>query len=475
MSHVMKRLYFIIILLMTFQLINAQKLWRLEDCINYSKDNNLNIKQQKLNIRMAEKNLLQSYTNLLPNLNGYASHGYNNGLTIDRYTNEFAKSTVQSDNFYLNSSLTIFNGLQNQNTIKKNKADLLSSKFDTDKLINDISMNIAAAYMQILYNTEILNTAKSQLEDSQQQVERDKKLYEAGTIAKNNLLAMEAQAATDELGVVNAQNSLVISYLTLKQMLDLNSDESFDIVKPQFEITGEELLKEKPNDIYKMALSSQPEVKSGELKLVSSNNALSIARGMRSPLLSLQGSMGTGYSGISESSTGKYNIDSTIVGYTHNVEHIPVVSYFPSPILEKTSFSRQLNDNVNKTIGLSLSIPILNGLQTEIGISKSKIAIINAEYSLQIIKLNLNKTIQQAYADANGSLNKYTATKKSLDALQESYKYAQEKYDVGMLNFVDYNDAKTKYIKAQSDLVQAKYNYLYRIKVLDFYQGKPLY
>jgi outer membrane protein len=462
-----------IILFINFQLIQGQKLWTLEDCINYAKENNLNIKQQQLNIKLAEKNLLQSYTNLLPNINGFSTHGYNYGLTIDRYTNEFAKARVQSDNFYLSSSLTIFNGLQNQNTIIKNRADLMSTKYDTDKLMNDVSMNIAAAYVQILYNIEILNSAKSQIEDTKQQVERDQKLYEAGTIAKNNLLAMEAQAATDELSVVNAQNSLDISYLTLKQMLDLSSEESFDIVKPQFEITGEELLKEKPEEIYKIALTNQPDVKSGELKLLSSNKALSIARGMRSPLLSLQGSAGTGYSG--EAVTSRYIGKDTIpIGYTANDKTI-VNTVVDSYSIEKTSFNKQLNDNVNKSIGLNLTIPILNGFQTDIGISKSKIAIQNAQYSLQIIKLNLNKTIEQAYADAKGAFIKYNATKKSLDALEESYKYAQEKYNVGMLNFVDYNDAKAKYIKAISELVQAKYYYLYRIKVLDFYKGKPLY
>ena len=466
----------LLILLLFFTCLNisySQKIWTLEKCIDYARQNNINIKQQELNVKLAESDRLHSYANILPGINGFASHSYNYGLTVDRYTNLFATTKVQSDNFYLSGQVSLFNGFQNINNIKKSNIDLNASKYDVDKLVNDISFNIAGAYMQILYNTEILKTSQNQLDITNQQVEKNKKLFKAGTIAKGNLLAIEAQAATDELQVVNAKNTLDLSYLNLKLLLDLPANEAFDIEKPVFEITGEELIKENPDQIFATALSTQPEVKSAELKLESSYKSLSISQGMRSPQLCLQGSLGTGYSGaaISSKSTGK---DTIPVGFTANDKSL-VYSVIDAYSIEKTSFSKQINDNVNKSIGLSLTIPILNGLQAYTSISKSKIAIKNAVYNLQLMKNNLNKTIQQAYADANASYNKYTATRKNMEALEESYKYAQDKYDVGLLNFVDYNDSKTKFVKAQSDLLQAKYDYLYRIKVLDFYQGKAIY
>jgi outer membrane protein len=195
---------------------------------------------------------------------------------------------------------------------------------------------------------------------------------------------------------------------------------------------------------------------------------------MRSPQLALQGSIGTGYSGASSRIIG-YDTLSYILGYTIQSNPIPVGGKVTIPKSEKIPFNDQFHDNVNKSIGLGISIPILNGMQTYTNIKKTKLSLQNAEYNLQIIKNNLNKTIQQAYADAQASLNKYNATKKNLDALSESYKYAEEKYNVGLLNYVDFNDSKSKFIKAQSDLLQAKYDYVFRTKVLAFYMGKPLY
>ena len=470
----MKILPIILILILNLiQIAGAQKIWTLDDCINYAKDNNLNIKQQNLNVQSAEYDKIHSYGNMLPSINGFVSHTYDFGLTVDRFTNEFANAEVLADNFYLTASLTLFNGLQNENSVKKSKIDIMSNKYDSDKLINDISLNIASGYMQILYNDEILKTTVAQLEITKQQVERNKKMYDAGTIAKGNLLSIEAQAASDELQVVNAKNALDLSYITLKLLLDLQANEVFEIEKPNIEITGEEILKQKPEDIYATALGTQPDVKSAELKVKSMNLALSINKGMNSPQLSIQVNIGTGYSSAGQSLKG-INTTLDTIGYVATEPHSAVVTPYPNVELEKTSFMTQLNQNVNKTIGLNLTIPILNGLQTYTAINKSRIAIKNAEYSLQIIKNNLNKSIQQAYADATAAYNKYYATKKSLDALEESYKYSEEKYNVGMLDFVDYNDSKSKLTKAQSDSLQAKYDYIYKIKVLDFYQGKQI-
>lgn len=468
-----KYIIFIAVLILSHDLF-SQKPWTLEACINYAVQNNLNIKQQELNVNVSENNKFQSYSTLLPSINGYASHSYNYGLTVDRYTNQFANTRVQSDNMYLNGSFTIFNGFQNINSIKKSKVELDISKNDVSKLINDISLSIATAYVQILYNSEIMKTAENQLDITRQQLEKNRKMFEAGTIARFNLLSIEAQAANDELNLVNAKNALDISYLILKQLLDLPADQAFEIDKPNVEITGEEVLSVKTDDIYNIALTNQPDIKSAALKIQSTAYELSIARGTRSPQIFLQGSIGTGFSGASQRVKGYDTLIYTI-GYTKQSPPTEVIGTAFSPVFEKTPFSNQISDNVNKTIGLGISIPILNSLQTYTNISKTKLALKNAEYNLQITKNNLNKTIQQAYADAKAAFNKYNATKKSLEALAESYKYAEERYNVGLLNYVDFNDSKSKFVKAQSELLQSKYDYIFRTKVLDFYMGKALY
>jgi outer membrane protein len=451
--------------------VNAQKIWSLQDCVDYALANNIQIKQQELSVQIAKINLLQSKVGLLPDLNGNISHSYNFGQTVDMYTNQFATDKVQSDNFYLSSSVTLFNGFQLLNTVKQNKVELEAGKFDADKMRNDISLNIATAYLQILYNIELLDNAQSQTAVTNLQVQRTEKLVDAGSAAKGVLLTLQAQQATEELSVVNAQNQLDLSYLTLVQLLDIQSADSFEIEKPLLDVSALSATILNPESVYGIAVGIQPEIKSSEPKLKSSEIGLSIAHGMRSPSLSLRGSYGTGYSGAStrlKDITYGYSPS----GYTSSGD--TVFSIVPTATYENTPFKDQINKNKNKSISFNLTVPIFNGWRTNTAISKAKIAMLNAEYTLAVSKNTLYKTIQQAYADATASMNKYTASQKSVDAYKEAFKYAEQKFDVGLSNTLDYNDAKNKYAKAQSELLQAKYEYVFRMKVLDFYLGKPI-
>ena len=471
----MKR-FFIIILtaFIPFTALYAQKEWSLQNCIDYALANNIQVKQQQLNEQLAKINLLQSKTGLIPNLYGNASHGYNNGKTIDMYTNQFASNTVQSDNLYLSSSVTLFSGFQLLNNIKQSKIDLQTSQYDLDKMMNDISLNLATAYLQILYNIEILNNAENQLKITNQQVARTQKLVDVGTVAKGSLLTLEAQAATEDLSVVTAQNNLDLSYLILTQMLDLNTTDNFKIEIPIIQTPADSSLKTTPEQIYSFAVQSQPEIKSAELKVTSSEIGLYIARGRRSPILSLRASYGTGYSGASKRLKGINPSGLDTIGITSETPPVYVVSPGFTYEYENTPFKDQFNDNVNKSISFNLSIPVFDGWQTNTNISKAKIAIQSAEYTLQTAKNTLYKSIQQAYADATAALNKYKSSQKSVAALKESYKYAEQKFEVGLVNTTDYNDAKNKLAEAESNLLQAKYEYVFRLKVLDFYMGKPI-
>jgi len=450
----------------------AKKIWSLEECINYALANNLQIKQQQLLVNVANEDLLQSKMNLLPNLNGGATHSYNYGQTVDRYTNQFATARVQSNNFYLQSQITVFNGFQLLNTVRQNQLKLKSSQYDADKYKNDIALTIATSYLQVLYYQEMLDIANNQLSITNQQVDRMVKMVDAGTMAKGDLLTIEAQASAEELTVVESKNQLDIAYLTLTQMLDLPSTEGFDIERPQINLPDTPSILESPDKISAYAMENRPEIKSARLNVESSDIGLKKALGYISPTLSLNGSWATGYSGASK------DVKATYLGFTESTyqtlsgEAVLEPNYHLD--YKTRSFRKQFKDNDNKTIGLSLSIPIFNNWQVQSGIAKSKIAIKNAELNLEITKNQVDKNIRQAYLDALAALNKHQAAVKKVTASEESFKYSEQKFNVGLLNSVDYNNTKMELSKAQSELLQAKYDYIFKTKVLDFYLDKPL-
>ena len=456
---------------------NAQKVWTLEDCIEYALTNNIEIKQQMLSIDNGEETLLQSKLGMLPDLNGYASHGYNWGQTIDQYTNEFATARVRSNNFYLSSQFTIFNGLQQMNQIRKNKLDLLASKYDVDKFMDDVSMLIAAAYLQILYYGELKNVAEAQLDISQQQVDRTKKMVEAGTLARGDLLLIEAQLAAEELNLINVQNNLDISYLTLVQLLDLPTTAGFEIEKPDLSTVKAPEAPLGADAIYEIALGSRPDIKSAEVGLQSSEKSLSLARGALSPTFGFSGSWGTGYSGAAKDydlGLDPYTIPPYEIGTTASGEAVYSIPYEQYTDYEVKSFNDQVSDNMNKSIMVNLYIPIFNGWMVRSNIAKAKIGINNANYTLERSKLQLRKVIQQAYADAVAALKTHASAEKMVVATSESFKYADQKFNVGLINTVDYNQSKKDLTKAQAELIQAKYDYIFKITTLDFYMGNPL-
>lgn len=448
-------------------------LWTLEDCIKHAWTNNIQVKQQQLSNQLSKYQYNQSITSMLPNINGNVTHVYNYGQTLDMYTNQFASNQVQSNNFALSSNVVVFSGLQLLNTMKQKKLDFLASTYDLEQMKNDIALTIATYYLQVLYNMELLDVALGQVDITKQQVDRTRKLVNAGTLAKGSLLTLEAQQSAEELSVVNARNQLDLSLLSLAQMLDLPSTEGFSIVKPALMMPDASALLVNPTEIYKTSLGMQPGIRSAEIKVKSAQKGLSIAYGSLSPSLSLNGSWGTGYSGASKEITDMTLGEPVQIGYTATTLD-PVYGPTFDYTYRTKPFGDQIKANENKSVGLYLSIPIFNRWQVQTGISSAKVQVQMAELNLQNTQNNLNKTIQQAHADAVAALNRYKASEKSVTAYEEAFKYTQQKYDVGLLNSIDYNDAKNKLAKSRSDLLQAKYEYVFRLKVLDFYQGKPL-
>jgi outer membrane protein len=431
------------------ELIFSQpKVWSLEDCIRYAIENNIQIKQQIIQTEYQQNALELSKLKLLPTLNGSASHNYSFGRALDETTYQFSNNqTVRSNNFYAGGSLNIFNGLQNYNTIQKNKYQVLAGEFDLQSIKDNISLNIALGYLQILLNNELVLATANQLQITNQQIEKTKKMVQAGSLAKGNLLQIEAQAASEELQYINRKNQLDISYLNLTQMLELKSPEGFKIITPDINIDTSTIITGRIDEIYSLAQGLRPEIKSAESSLTASEYDQKIATGARSPRLSLNHSISTGYSNYAKK---------------------------PSNPLEPYTFSRQVNDNINYGIGFSLNIPILNGWQVNKNISNSKLGVENSRYALEGTKKQLYKNIQQAYADAVAALKKYNASIKAVTSTEESFRYTEQKFNVGMVTPVDYNAGKTQLLNAQSDKSQAKYEFIFKTKVLDFYKGIPL-
>ncbi|MGB4206024.1 MAG: TolC family protein [Bacteroidales bacterium] len=472
----MKKLFLTLTLSVSFFFLSfAQKVWTLEDCIQHAFENNIQIKQYMLGVESAETSLLQSKLNLLPNLNGYVSHGWNWGQAIDRFTNQFATERVRSNNFYASSSFNVFSGFQKINTVRQEQLNAMANRLDADSFMDDLALNIATAYLQILFAEEMLENTTNQLNITRQQVVRMEKLVAAGTLAKGDLLTIEAQAAAEELQMVEARNNLDLTYLTLAQMLDLPSVQDFRILKPEIELYESQTMTMTPEQIFAYAVMKRPNIKSAELKVESAVKNLAIARGAQSPSISMNASWGTGFSGAQKIGGDPVTIP-TEFGYVwfNNVKVPVFTDYSQYSKYEIKPFKQQFNDNNNRTIDFRMSIPIFNGWYVRSSIEKAKLAIQNASYEHETAKLQLNKTIQQAWADASASLKKYAASGKKVEATEESFKYAEQRFNLGMLTSLDYNNAKNELQRAQSEMLQAKYNYIFKTKVLDFYMGIPI-
>ena len=461
-------------LFFTFLTAPAQeKLWTLEDCIEYALDNNIDIKKQMLMVENQQAILLQSKLDMLPSLNAGATHGYNWGRTIDRYTNEFATARVQSNNFYLGTQFNLFQGLQQINTVNRTKLDWMASQYDLDMMMDDISIAVAGFYLDILYSQELLAVAREQLSVTAQQVNKMDKMLQAGTLARGDLLIIEAQAAAEELLVVETENRLVIAYLSLQQLIDHPISAQFRIETPVLRPIGAPQVTLTPQDVYQVALMKRPEIKSAELRVQSAEKGIAFARGYQSPILSFSGSWATGYSGL-EQPTDEFTSSVLPIGYLQSNPSEVVVTTYNQPVFAVIPFQDQLDMNQNRSLGLTLQVPIFNGWQVRTAINQAKIRKEEADLSLQQTKLNLDKKIQQAYADAVAALKNYNASEKKLKAQEEAFKYAEQKLNVGMLTTVEYNDTKKELTRAESDLLQAKYRFIYTTTVLDFYMGNPL-
>lgn len=433
--------------------------WTLEQCIRYALENNLSIKSQSLSLKVQENTYTASQLGLLPSITADASHSTTFGRALDQTQYTFVDNTVKNINGSISANMVLFDGLQKQNTIRKNRFDLLATSSEFDKLKNDISLNITAAYLQILLDEELVRINENQLALTVQQVEQTRKLVDAGKVVMGNLLDIQAQAASEELQVITAQNKLSLSKLQLIQLLDLK-DTTFKIIMPQMESFEISAVVSDLESVYPVAEANLPQIKTAKFRAESAKTSIRIAQGQHYPQLSLSASYGSSYSDIRE----RLKI----------VNGTPVVDGSGQPVYEKYPFFDQFKDNKSLGVYVRLSVPIFSGFSTRFNISSSKANYHRAEIALEVEKNNLYKEIQQASADAVAAYKRYVASNKSVETLGLSFDYTQNRFNLGLINSLDYNTAKNKLVKAQSDLLQARFEYIFKTKILDFYKGNPI-
>jgi outer membrane protein len=468
----MKHFIFSIFLLSFFN-SRSQSAWDLQTCIKYAVNHNINLKQSALNNEINKNNTDQSKGAVLPSLNAGASHVYNFGQTIDRFTNTFANTQVLSQNFYLSSNVVLWSGLSQYNNIKSNEYNYLSGVEQLKQQQNDLSLSIANAYIGVIFSEELLKISQNQYSVTAEQMERTSSLVNAGSLAKSVEYDIKAQLANEILNVTTAENNYHISLLTLKQLMNLDSVTNFNIERPTLNLQEAQLLENNVQYIYESSLKTQPSIKSSEYSILSAERFLRAAKGRISPTLSFNASMGTGTSGLAKDIIGaRLTGNSSLIGFTDGGQSVFAPEY--EYITREKSFSNQFKDNINKSLGFTLNIPLYNGLQTHTAIKNAKLNALNARFSKELTEQTLFKNIAQAHANAKAALNKYSASKLSVEAAEESFKYAQQKFNAGVISAMDFSTSKNRLFAAESNLLQAKYDYVFKLKVLDYYQGKPL-
>ena len=454
-------------------------IWTLDECIEYAKKNNLIIQTNQLEVQQNKINLTQSKANHYPSFSMGSSYGYNWGRSIDPTTNLFTNNQITSSGINGNVNWTLFAGNQIRNSVKQSEVNLEASMYDLEASQNSVMLDVIAYFTNVIYNQELLEIAKKQLESTEKQVERTERLVEAGALTKVDLLQLISQKATNQSEIINAQNNLSQSLLELKQLLLIPASEGFAIEVPEISLTEATLPEESVEDVYQIAEETMPEIKAVDLRVESSDLAISINKGTLYPTLSLSGQFYTNYSSVSSGerslSTGENETVTSPIGYVQNTGEI-VVSNVSVPITEvyDNNFGRQFKDNFSQSASIRLSIPVFSNLQNRSSYQRSVIQKQQQEVLAKQQRQQMRQIIETAYNDVVAAYQSYNQSIVSVDALEETFRATDEQYNLGAAIFTEWQVANYNLFQARSDLLRAKYNYIFKQKVLDFYMGNQV-
>ena len=446
--------YITLLLILITTLAEAQeKKWTLKECVDYAIENNISIKQTQLDNELIAIDRKAALGNFLPTANANASHSWNIGLNINPITNAAETQTFQNTNVGFNVGIDIYNGLQNQNRLRRANLTKIAGQYQLTKMKDDVSLNVANAFLQILFNKENLKVQKEQLLNNQKQKERTQTLVDAGSVPRGDLMDMTATVATSQQLVITAENALLISKLSLAQLLLLEDFKNFDIAETDYALAESEVMIQSADAIYDKAKEERVELKIARANLDVAKKDIDIARGALQPSLS-------GFYSFSSRAT---NSDRFSFDEFNNVA-----------VRGPDALFNQFSDNKENAFGLQLSIPILNGFSVRNNIERSKVAFKRSQIAVNQQEIDLKRNVYTAFTDANGALNAYEAAVIARDAREQSYKYAQERFDVGLLNAFDLNQAQTLFANSESEVIRTKYDYIFRVKVVEFYFGIPI-
>lgn len=464
----------ILFLIITSSLFAQEKKWTITECINYAQENNISVQGSGLDLEQTELSKKDAIGNFLPSLNMSASHSWNIGLNQNITTGLLENQTTQFSSAGFNVGVPIYRGLQLQNQLRKANLQLISSKYQMDKMKEDISLNVANSFLQILFNKENVGNLERQISLSDVQLKRTQQMVDAGSLPQGDLLDIKATLAADKQRLIQAKNALFISKLALAQLLQLKDYKSFDVADDESVSLMSSVLTETPESIVSAALENRIEVKIANTGLAVAQKDVSIARGALAPTIS-------GFYGFSTRAAysdrvvgATQDADPNILGYVDGTNQLVLQPSF-SPVLgNPLPLFDQFDNNKGQNFGVQLSVPVFNGFSARNNVARAKIAQKRAELNKEQTVLELERNVYTAYTDAQTAKQSYEAAEDAAVARKQSYEYAKARYEVGLMNVFDFNQAQNLLASAESEVIRTKYDFIFKTKIVELYFGIPL-
>lgn len=449
----------------------------LQQCIDIARQNNIQIRQGQLTLANSDLQLRQARLNLLPTTNFQANQGLNGGRSINPQSNGFVQQSIVSGSYQLNGSATLYNGMVLRNTIKQNELALQAGQQELAATNNNVSLTVAQNYLNVLTGTEQLAVAQRQADVTRAQLDRTQKLVNAGSAPEANLYELRATLASNELDIVNAQNTYDLAKVSLLQAMNVPINQEFEVEPINVPDPGLNPYEVSVQQLFDVASGSLPEIKGADLRVKSAALGVQVAKGSLYPVLTLNGNLSSIYSSAAnQQQRPNGTTRQQITGFftDANGSQQPVYSTLPGADIVNVTYFDQLGNNFNRSASLFLRVPIFQGNLSRNRITTAKIQQQNAELTAMNTRLTLRQQIETAYTNMRAGANRYRATQAQVASLERAFQVAESRLNAGAINATDYSIAKTNLDRARASLVQAKYDYVFRTKILDFYQNKPL-
>lgn len=455
--------------------LTAQQEWDLEECIVYAWENSLTLEQSDFNIQLDEISQKQVRHSRNPNLSGNGSLQWNFGRSLDPTTDAFSTETFFSNQFSLSAGMPIFTGFRIKNQLKQSGLNIDASNLDREQTKMDIAIEVASAYLNALFAQENLNNSSFALDLSKEQLSQIDKLIDAGSRPRNERLDLVAQISSNEQDLIGNENNLNLALLRLKQLMNLDVEEEMSLVIPDENaitlFSDPDLLSYK--EVFEKAVQNQPNIEAGKIKLQSAEIGVEIAKSSARPSLSLGGSIGSNYSNKGLQIDG---FENSFVDTPVRIMEQDVNIRFPTTnaITSKSPYFNQLDNNLGYGFGLNLSVPIYDNYQTKGSVERAKLNALSVQNQNKQTQQLLRSAVQQALADAKTAKKTYEAARRTNDAREAAFENAEKRFNLGAINTYDYISAKNSLDTSRIRSIIAKYDYIFRVKILDFYLGRPL-